>query len=285
MFELAKTQTLYVEKKVEFGYYLVSEDLRQKKVPASNEHVLLPGKLAPRALSAGEAVEVFVYLDSQDRPVATTAHPYVELHQTALLTVNDVSKVGAFLNWGLEKDLFLPFAEQTKPVKKGEEVLVGVYLDKSGRISSTMNVYPYLSSESPYKKGDTVTGRIYETSRNFGVFVAVDNKFQGLIPSKEVHGPVEIGSKINARITGVRSDGKLNLSVHEKSYLEIDKNAEAIMDLLDSYSGVLPFTEKATPEVIARETGLSKNDFKKAVGRLYKERKVTISEDGKIRRA
>lgn len=283
MFELAKIQTLYVEKKVEFGYYLVPEELKDKNVPASNEHVLLPGKFAPEDCKRGDAIEVFVYLDSQDRPVATTVKPAVTLHETAVLKVNDVSKIGAFLDWGLEKDLFLPFAEQTRPVKKGEEALVGVYLDKSGRISSTMNVYPYLSCNSPYKKNDTVTGRIYETSKNFGVFVAVDDKFQGLIPKKEIHGPVEIGAVVTARVTEVRSDGKLNLSLHEKSYLEIDKNAETILSLLESYSGVLPFTEKATPEVIARETGLSKNDFKKAVGRLYKERKIEISEEGKIR--
>ena len=115
------------------------------------------------------------------------------------------------------------------------------------------------------------------------MFVAVDDKYQGLIPKKDIHEPLEIGSVIKARVTGVRSDGKLNLSIKEKAYLEIDKDAEKILSLLDSYSGVLPFTEKATPEVIARETGMSKNEFKRAVGRLYKERKISISEEGKIR--
>lgn len=283
MFELAKTQTLYVEKKVDFGYYLVSEGDKDSKTVGADMHVLLPGKLAPEGLKTGDPLEVFVYLDSKDRPVATTLKPAVTLHGTAVLKVKEVSKIGAFLDWGLEKDLFLPFAEQTKRVQKGEEVLVAVYLDKSGRISSTMNVYPYLSSDSPYRKNDSVIGRIYETSRNFGVFVAVDDKFQGLIPAKDVHEEFVIGSTVTARVTGVRSDGKLNLSLKEKAYLEIDNDAAKILSLLDSYSGVLPFSEKATPEVIARETGMSKNEFKRAVGRLYKERKIEISDEGKIR--
>ena len=283
MFELAKTQTLYVEKKVDFGYYLVSESDKGLKTVGADMHVLLPGKLAPEGLKPGDPVEVFVYLDSKDRPVATTLKPALTLHETAVLKVREVSKIGAFLDWGLEKDLFLPFAEQTKRVRKGEEVLVAAYLDKSGRISSTMNVYPYLSSDSPYQKNDTVTGRVYETSRNFGVFVAVDDRYQGLIPQKEIHESLEIGAVITARVTGVRSDGKLNLSLHNKAYLEIDGDAAKILSLLDSYSGVLPFSEKATPEVIARETGMSKNEFKRAVGRLYKERKIEISEEGKIR--
>ena len=283
MFNLAKTQTLYVEKKVEFGLYLVPEELKDKKVPASNEHVLLPGKYAPKDAKRGDAIEVFVYLDSNDRPVATVLKPALELNEVGFLEVKDVAKIGAFLDWGLEKDLFLPFAEQTRPVKKGESVLVATYLDKSGRICSTMNVYPYLSSDSPYKKGDIVQGTIYETGRDFGVFVAVDDKYQGLIPKREIKGPVEIGAKVSVRVTEVRNDGKLNLSLHELAYLEIDKDAEKILDLINSYDGVLPFTEKASPEVIARETGMSKNEFKRAVGRLYKERKIVITDEGKIK--
>ena len=283
MFELAKKQTLYVEKKVEFGLYLVPEELKEKKVPASNEHVLLPGKYAPKDAHRGDAIEVFVYLDSKDRPVATTVKPLLSLHEVGMLTVKEVGKIGAFLDWGLEKDLLLPFSEQTRPVKKGERILVALYLDKSSRICSTMNVYPYLSTASEYKKGDAVKGIIYETSKNFGVFVAVDGKCQGLIPAREVKGPVAIGEEVTLRVTGVRFDGKLNLSLHKPAYLEMDEDAEKIFKLLKSYDGVLPFSEKASPEVIARETGMSKNEFKRAVGRLYKERKITISEDGKIR--
>ena len=283
MFELAKSQTLYMEKQVEFGVYLVPEELKDKNVPAANEHVLLPKKQVPEGLKRGDAIEVFVYLDSADRMIATTSKAKLSLHEVGKLTVKEVARIGAFLDWGLEKDLLLPFAEQTKKAQPGDEVLVAVYLDKSGRICSTMNVYPYLSSESPYKKDDHVTGTVYEISDNFGTFVAIDDKYQGLIPKREMYGKASIGDIIEARVTNVRPDGKVNLSIRDKSYIQINADAEALLEIINSFDGVLPFTEKADPEVIRRETGMSKNEFKKAVGNLYKNRKIEITEDGKIR--
>lgn len=283
MFELAKTQMLYMEKQVEFGVYLVPEVLKDKKVPAANEHVLLPKKQVPTGLKRGDSIEVFVYLDSSDRMIATTNIPKLCFHEVGRLKVKEVGKIGAFLDWGLEKDLLLPFAEQTKRVATGDEVLVAVYLDKSGRICSTMNVYPYLSSESPYKKDDKVTGTAYEKSDNFGVFVAIDDKYQGLIPKNELYGQVELGDTVEARVAGVRPDGKINLSIREKAHLAIESNADRLLSIIASYNGVLPFSEHATPEVIKRETGMSKNEFKKAVGNLYKNRKIEISPEGKIK--
>ena len=186
MFNLAKQQTLYVEKLVEFGAYLVPEELKDKKVPAANEHVLLPKKQVPAGAKRGDAIDVFLYLDSADRLIATTTVPKLSLGEVGRLTVKEVTKIGAFLDWGLEKDLLLPFKEQTKKAEAGEEVLVAIYLDKSGRICSTMNVYPYLSTTDKYKKNDRVTGTVYQTSDNFGVFVAIDDLYQGLIPKREV---------------------------------------------------------------------------------------------------
>lgn len=283
MFELAKTQILYVEKEVEFGVYLVPEELRGKKMPAANEHVLLPKKQVPAWLKKGEPIEVFLYLDSRDRIIATTNIPKLHLHEVGRLTVKEVGKIGAFLDWGLEKDLLLPYAEQTKKVKAGDEVLVAVYLDKSNRICSTMNVYHYLDSNSPYKKDDKVNGTVYETSDNYGVFVAIDDKYQGLIPKRELYGHIEVGEQIEARVVSVREDGKVNLSIRDKAYIQIEADADRLLSVIASYDGVLPFTEKASPEVINRETGMSKNEFKKAVGNLYKNKKITINEDGKIR--
>ncbi len=283
MFNLATVQTLYMEKAVDFGVYLVPEELKDKSVPASNEHVLLPKKQVPSGLKRGDAVEVCVYLDSNDRPIATTTVPKLTLHKAGLLTVKEVGKIGAFLDWGLEKDLLLPFAEQAYKVREGDEVLVAIYLDKSNRIAATMNVYPYLDSNSPYKKGDRVTGTVYQSSDNFGVFVAIDNKYQGLIPKRELFGKVNMGETINARIVSIREDGKLNLSIRDESYKQISKDADSLVELIKSYDGILPFSEKASPEVISRETGMSKNEFKKAIGNLYKNRIITISEDGKIR--
>lgn len=283
MFNLAKKQTLYVEKLVEFGAYLVPEELKDKKVPAANEHVLLPKKQVPAGAKRGDEIEVFLYLDSADRLIATTTLPKLSLGEVGRLTVKDVTKIGAFLDWGLEKDLLLPFKEQTKKAEVGDELLVAIYLDKSGRICSTMNVYPYLSTTDMYKKNDRVTGTVYQTSDNFGVFVAIDDKYQGLIPKREVYGKCEIGSRIEARVINVREDGKIDLSIREKSRVQAEADSQKILELIKSYDGVLPFTEKASPEVITRETGMSKNEFKKAVGHLYKNRLIEITADGKIK--
>ncbi len=275
MIEMAKLQKLKYEKKVEFGIYL--------KDPEGDEHVLLPAKQVPEGVKEGDDIEVFVYRDSKDRMIATTNRPFITLHEVGKLKVSQVSSIGAFLDWGLEKDLFLPFAEQTKRVKEGDEVLAAVYLDKSGRIAATMNVYPYLSIAEGIKKDDRVTGTVYETSDNFGAFVAIDDKYQGLIPLKELYGNVDIGDTVAARVISVREDGKVNLSVREKAYLQIESDAQELIKLIESYDGVLPFSEKASPEVIKRETGMSKNEFKRAVGNLYRNRIIEITDTGKIR--
>lgn len=185
------------------------------------------------------------------------------------------------LSWtgGLEKDILLPYKEQTRKVKEGEEILVALYIDKSSRLAATMNVYEYLRKDSNYQKDDMVTGMIYQTSDNFGVFVAVDNIYSALIPKKEVVGELCIGDTVHARVTGVKPDGKLDLSVREKAYLQIEKDAARILQIMDSFDGVLPFTDRANPEVIKRETQMSKNEFKRAVGNLLKNGRIEIKEN------
>lgn len=271
MIRLGMIQTLRIVKKVEFGVYL-------NEGSGEESMVLLPQKQVPDQAQTGDEVKVFVYRDSKDRLIATTRTPKLTLHGVAKVRVAQVGKVGAFLDWGLEKDLLLPYKEQTRRVAEGEECLVALYIDKSDRLCATMNVYPYLSSDSPYKTEDRVSGTVYEISDNFGAFVAVDNKYSGLIPKKELYGTVQIGDEIQARVTGVKEDGKLNLSIREKAYLQIDADAQRVMDIIYSFDGVLPFTDKASPEVIKRETQMSKNEFKRAVGRLLKEGKIQITE-------
>lgn len=283
MIELACKQTLYIERTVEFGAYLVDESKRNAKDVDKNEHVLLPKKFVPDGAKPGDEVFVFVYKDNQGRMIATTTMPKIVLHEVGRLKVSMVGKIGAFLDWGLEKELLLPFAEQTKRVKAGDEVLAAVYLDKSNRIAATMNVYPYLTIADGLKKDDRVTGTVYEISDNFGAFVAIDDKYQGLIPKRELYGHVEIGDSVEARVVNVRDDGKVNLSIRDKAYVQIEADAAKLLDIINSYDGVLPFTDKANPEVINRETGMSKNEFKKAVGNLYKNRKIEITDDNKIR--
>lgn len=272
MIRLGEKQELVVVKKVEFGVYLAVafED--------AADRVLLPAKQTPEACEIGDKLEVFIYRDSRDRRIATAREPLLQMGQVAELKVAQVGKFGAFLDWGLEKDLLLPFKQQRGKVRQGDKVLVSLYIDKSDRLCATMNVYENLRTDSPYRAGDRVSGRVYEISDNFGAFVAVDNLYSALIPQKELYGEAEPGTDIEARVISVREDGKLTLGIRDKAYLQMDKDAEKILALLDSYEGSLPFNDKAAPEVIRHETGMSKNEFKRAVGRLLKEGKVEIGE-------
>ena len=212
--------------------------------------------------------------------IATTAEPKITLGELAVLTVKDTGKIGAFLDWGLPKDLLLPFKEQTAKVKKGDQVLVALYVDKSERLCATMKVYEKLETDSPYKKDDHVEGIVYERSDNFGVFVAVDNKYSALIPKREAYGGhLQVGDKVHARVIKVREDGKLDLSVREKAFIQMDADAELILKRIQSYDGVLPFNDKADPDTIKAEFGMSKAAFKRAVGRLLKENRVKIFPD------
>ena len=230
MIELGKKQTLEVVKKVEFGVYLAEEQ-------GSMDKVLLPKKQVPEGAEAGTQIEVFIYRDSKDRLIATTAQPKLTLGELAVLTVKEVGKIGAFLDCGLEKDLFLPFKQQTRRVRTGEQVLVAMYTDKSNRLCATMNVYEYLEKESPYAKEDVVKGVIYEISKNFGAFVAVDYKYSALIPAKEFHGEYQIGDEVEARVTAVKADGKLDLSIRQKAHLQMDQDAEYVMQVIDEFDG------------------------------------------------
>ena len=277
MILLGKKQKLIVVKQVDFGIYLAEEK-------GAEERVLLPKKQVPESTKIGDSLEVFVYKDSRDRLISTTQEPKVELGGLAVLRVAEVTKIGAFLDWGLEKELLLPFREQTRRVAAGEEVLIALYVDKSSRLCATMNVYEYLETDSPYKKEDQVTGTVYEISREFGAFVAVDNRYSGLIPRKEFFGNAKIGDQVEVRVTEVKEDGKLNLSIRQKAYLQMDQDAALVLQTLDAYDGVLPFNDKVSPEIIERELHLSKNAFKRAVGRLLKEGKIEITGKSILRK-
>ena len=279
MIELGKRQNLTVVKKVDFGVYLAENE----QASAAGERVLLPAKQVPEGIGLNDTVNVFIYKDSQDRRIATCQESLLELGQIALLRVVSVSKIGAFLDWGLEKDLFLPFKEQTIRVREGDECLVTLYVDKSGRLCATMKLYHSLHTDSPYKEGDTVRGRVYEISDNFGVFLAVDHLYSALIPKKEAQGKYKPGDEVTVRVVKVREDGKLTVSPHQKAYLQMDVDSDNIMQVLDEFAGVLPFDDHVSPEVIKREFGISKAAFKRAVGRLLKEEKITI-RDGRIYR-
>ncbi len=271
MIELGKRQVLEVVRKKDFGVYLGEK-------AGDGTAVLLPKKQVPEGADIGDQIEVFIYKDSEDRLIATTGEPKVEVGRTAVLKVKEVGKIGAFLDMGLEKDVLLPFKEQTYRVREGQECLVALYVDKSRRLAATMRVYPYMSSESPYGKDDKVTGRVYEINENLGAFVAVDNQYYGLIPAREMFGQIHEGDVVEARVTKVRDDGKLDLSPREKACLQMDTDSQAVMKAIDERGGVLPFNDKASPEVIKDEFHISKNAFKRAVGHLLKEGRIRITE-------
>ena len=272
MIRLGEKQELVIVKEVEFGVYLaVSEE-------EAEDRVLLPRRQVPEGAKTGDPVNVFIYRDSKDRLIDTVREPKLQMGQVAELTVAQMGRIGAFLDWGLEKDLLLPFKQQRGRVEQGDRVLVSLYIDKSDRLCATMNVYENLRTDSPYSQEDRVTGRVYEMSDNFGAFVAVDNLYSALIPKKELYGEITLGKDVAARVIQVREDGKLTLSVRDKAYLQMDKDAETILALMDRNGGRLPFTDKADPEIIKKETGMSKNEFKRAVGRLLKERKIEITK-------
>lgn len=274
MINLGNYQTLYIVKKTDFGVYL-SES---REMSEGEERVLLPIRQVPEGADIGDQVKVFIYRDSMDRLISTTAIPKITLGELAVLKVNDVTKIGAFLDWGLEKDLFLPFKEQTCRVMQGEEYLVALYIDKSSRLAATMDVYKYMKLAGDYEKDDIVEGIIYEIKEELGAFVAVDNEYAAMIPAKEIHEKLRVGQRVKARVTSVREDGKLNLSIRQKAYEQMDRDAQIVLQVIEEYDGVLPYNDRVSPEIIERDFHMSKAAFKRAVGKLYKQRKIEIKE-------
>lgn len=270
MIELGKRQLLEVVRAKEFGVYLGEK--------GEEEAVLLPRKQVPEGTQIGDTLEVFIYKDSKDRLIATTATPKLQVGEVGVLTVKEVGKIGAFLDMGLEKDLLLPFKEQSHKVQAGEACLVALYVDKSKRLAATMKVYSYMSSQSPYQKDDWVEGTVYEINKNLGAFVAVENQYYGLIPGKELFGEIHPGEAVKARVLRVCEDGKLDLSLREKSYIQMNTDADLVMEKIEEGGGYLPFTDKAAPELIKEKLHMSKNAFKRAVGHLLKEGKTKITD-------
>lgn len=274
MIKLGEIQRLKVVSLAPVGVYLnVDENSRQN-------NILLPRNQVPDDISLGDNIEVFVYRDSEDRLIATTKRPKLLLNEFELLEVASISRIGAFLDWGLEKDLFLPFKEQTCKINEGEKYLVSLYIDKSDRLCATMDIYNLLLDKSPYKINDTITGIIYDIKDDMGAFVAVDKKYHGLIPTNELFKKHKVGDSINGRVTKVREDGKLYISTRDKAYKQMDKDAEYLYDYLINNTGFISLNDKSTPEEIKSIMKMSKNAFKRAVGRLLKEGKIELTNDG-----
>lgn len=272
MIQLGKTQCLNVIKKTDFGVYLGTED----------DKVLLPKKQVPEDIEIGDALTVFIYKDSSDRLIATTNKPKVQLSGLARLKVCEVSNIGAFLDWGLEKNILLPYKEQTTHVNQGEEYLVALYIDRSNRLAATMKVSRYLTTTDKYVKDSAVSGTVIGIKPDHGIYVAIDDAYYGFITRNEMSDDIKIGDVVYGRVIKVREDGKLTISIHQKAYLQMDEDSVRIYDALVKNGGSLGFNDKADPEIIKKHFDMSKNAFKRAVGRLLKQGKVIITEDSII---
>ncbi len=273
MIEIGKVQTLTIERITPIGAYL-SDGFDTTNV------VLLPEKEVPKNSRSGDQIDVFIYRDSKDRLISTTREPKIQIGEFAALKVADITKVGAFLDWGLEKDLLLPYNEQTVKVQKGRDYLVNLYTDKSDRLCATMKIYPLLKVDAPYKVGDWIEGYVYQINPEIGAFVAIDNLYHGLILIKDANSDIHCGEKIHARVSEIRNDGKLVLSPNKKAYKEIPKDAVAILTKLNESQGFLPYNDKTDAYLIKKEFNMSKSSFKRAVGKLLKEKKIKITERG-----
>lgn len=272
MIKLGEVQELRINKITLAGAYLVDE--------SEDGDVLLPRKELPQDARVGDIIKVTVYDNPKSRRIATTKMPKAQVGDIAYLKVVNQTKFGYFLDWGLDKDLFLPFGETVGHVEKGKSYLVGIYVDKSDRICATMKIKNMLSTDSPYKRGDKVKGTIYNINRGLGAFVAVDNKYEGLISKKDLLGVYEVGDIIEARVSNVKEDGKLDLSLREVKHVQIDRDKELILEKLEENDGFLPFNDDTPPEIIRKELNMSKAGFKRAIGRLYKEGLIVIDSIG-----
>ena len=277
---LGYMQTLVAVKKTDFGLFLTDIEKKDDKNRALGDEVLLPKNQVTENMRVGSEIEVFLYKDSEDRMIATRLVPYIKIGEIKKLKVKEVNKIGAFLDWGLPKDLLIPFKEQIYDIKSGDEILVTVYIDLSDRLCATMDLYSRLSLLPPYQKDDMVKGTVYQVHEQFGAYVAVDNKYSALVPKKELHRELKPGDEIEARVLEVKEDGKLDLSLRQKAYVQMDADSALILDKLKQAGGSLPYQDKSSAEEIKEEFNLSKAAFKRAIGRLYKERVIVIEKDG-----
>ena len=273
MIKLGEIQRLEIKRFTSVGAYLNEKN-------SKDEDVLLPKSQIPEGANEGDEIEVMIYRDSKDRIIATTNRSKLTVGQMGHLMVVSQSKIGSFLDWGLEKDLFLPFSETVGHIEKGKEYLVAVYLDKSDRLAATMKIKHLLSTESPYKENDKAKGTIYSINRDIGAFVAVDDKYDGLIPKRELLGAYQVGDSIEVRVNKVHEDGKLDLSLRDRGYVQMDADAKIITGKMKEKGGSLNINDKSSPDTITRELSMSKAAFKRAVGKLYKEGIIEMTENG-----
>lgn len=273
MLALGKINRLTVKKQVKFGFYLDG---------LSWGEILLPNNVAPKDLQIGQTLEVFLYLDSEDQLIATTERPKIKVGEVAMLQVVATTKVGAFVNWGLKKDLLVPFSEQQLPLKEGQSYLLYCYVDNSNRIVASSKLDRHLhKTPAPYQAGDKVDIVISEQT-DIGYKAVVNHQHWGVLYKNEVFKPLRRGDKLSAYIVKVRDDGKIDLRLNAATYKQALELTAQILTKLEQNGGKLALTDKSSPEQIYASFGVSKKAFKQAIGTLYKDKKIVIAEHGII---
>lgn len=271
MADIGKINRLRVSKIVDFGVYLDADELGE---------VLLPKRYAPQPCKLDDWIEVFIYRDSEDLLIATTQKPLVMVEQCAYLKVVDVNQVGAFMDWGLPKDLFVPFSEQQQPMKPGRSYVVFVYLsDVDGRISASSKLHKFLNEESHYFDINEEVNVLISGQTDLGYKAVINDTHLGLIYKNEVPRPLHTGQKLNAYIKTIREDNKIDLSLNPPSQLTRDALSRQILDHLHSQGGSSALTDKSSPDDIFEQFGVSKSSYKKALGKLYKDRLILIEKN------
>lgn len=272
MAELGKIQKLEIVKKVDFGLYLDGGEQGE---------ILMPKRYASPEMEIGDVIDVIVYLDGEERYLATTEQPLATVGKFACLKVNSVENAGAFLDWGVSKELLVPFSEQKVKMEVGRSYVVYVYLDTlTDRIVASMKLEKHFSKEKPtYQVNDEVELLIW-TPTDLGYKVIVDNTFQGIVYKNEIFKKLIPGEKIKGYIKKVRDDDKLDITIHKQGHTKIDKSADKILQLLNKAGGTLPYNDKTDPEVIYSIFGMSKKTFKQSIGNLFKQRVIVIEDKG-----
>lgn len=272
---LGKMQKLVIKRITSIGAFL--NDTIETD---DNTDILLPKKYLKKDKVVGDKIEVFVYKDNQNRPIATTKKSKIELGGLAILQVIDTTKIGAFLDWGLDKDLLLPFEEQIGTIKKHSYHLVGLYIDKSDRLTATMKVDDFFENDIKLKENDWVNGEVYSFNSDIGAFILVEGKYNGMLPNVEIMGIPRIGDNVRLRVKHIKEDGKIDLTTSNRSHIELNKDADQIYSILKDNGGFLRVDDKSDPKIIRRVFNMSKGQFKKSIGRLYKQRKITFKDNG-----
>ncbi len=277
MLQIGKMNRLTVVKLVDFGLYLDGLDKGE---------ILLPQNVVPEGVQIGDDLDVFIYTDSEDRIIATTEHPFAKVGEFALLRCVDVTNIGAFLDWGLYKDLFVPFREQKMKMIAGRSYLVYVYLDlESERVVASAKIDKYLDRSIPeYNPGDEVNVIVADLT-DIGYKVIVEHQFWGVLYENEVFAPLNKGEKLVAYVKKVREDDKIDLTLHRYGYRKVEDTLDLILTRLEQQGGEIKLSDKSKPEDIYEAFGISKKTFKQAIGSLFKQRKIEITENSiKIRK-